>query len=220
MESTSPGDREPEAIIIGAGPAGLWAAFQLGIHGVRSHLIDSQPRPGGQCAALYADKPVYDMPGFDAIDAGVLSDNLAHQLARFRPVYSLGDTVLAIDRHQGGLSATLASGQVVSAPFMVLATGLGPLGSDSKQPKIRLPDSVATDAGHVLVTAGDFETGCANLFAIGDAISYPGKLCLLVSACHEAALMAFAIRRRRAGEKRAVLEYSSTSTTLRAMFSS
>lgn len=209
---------QPEAVIIGTGPAGLWAAFQLGIHGVRSVLVDSNDRIGGQCAALYADKPVYDLPGYAAIDAGAIILKLEQQLDRFQPIYRLGETVLGIRSAEAAFTVELASGQMIAAPFAILATGLGPFGPDSKMRALDLPADVVGPDGHLTVTTTAFQTSVDNLYAIGDAIAYPGKLCLLVSAFHEAALMAFDIRKKRAGGKRAVLEYTSTSSALRTLF--
>jgi thioredoxin reductase (NADPH) len=219
MQQSSGADLpDHEAVIIGAGPAGLWAAFQLGIHGVRSVLIDSQSKTGGQCAALYADKPVFDLPGFSAIDAGDIVHNLENQLVRFQPVFRLGETVTAIRATLSGFAITLSGGEALTARYVILATGLGPFGLADKQPSIELPPRADYEDGHLMVTTDCFETGCENLFAVGDAVIYPGKLSLLASAFHESALMAFAIRKRRAGGRRAVLEYSSTSSTLKALF--
>jgi thioredoxin reductase (NADPH) len=209
---------EPEAVIIGAGPAGLWAAFQLGLHGVGSILIDSAGQPGGQCTALYADKPVYDLPGFPAIDAGRIGENLAGQIARFRPDYRLSERVTAIAPTDLGFAIALQAGPVLHVRHAIIATGLGPLGVSGRQPALELPDGVETDGGHFKVTPGDFQTGQRGLYAIGDAATYPGKLCLLVSAFHEAALMAFAIRTDRAGGRRPVVGYSSTASALKAKF--
>jgi thioredoxin reductase (NADPH) len=217
-ETIAAGQASHEAVIIGAGPAGLWAAFQLGIHGVRSVIIDSGHEPGGQCAALYADKPVFDVPGFAAIDAGDLVARLAAQVERFEPQFHLGELVTTIEQVDSGFSISTRSGLLLNSTYVVLASGLGPFPSDVKHPAIALPASVHMEDGHVSATTDTFETSCDNLFAVGDAVTYPGKLCLLVSACHEAALMAFAIRRKRGGDKRVVLGYSSTSSAVRALF--
>jgi thioredoxin reductase (NADPH) len=219
MPETGAADQvSQEAVIVGAGPAGLWAAFQLGIHGVRSTIIDSSHEPGGQCAALYVDKPVFDMPGFASVDAGELASRLAAQVERFQPHMLLGELVIAIQQTDAGFSLFTRSGLVLHSRYVILASGLGPFPSDAKSSAIALPASVQMEDGHVGASTDTFQTGCENLFAIGDTVTYPGKLCLLVSACHEAALMAFAIRRKRAGDKRVVLGYSSTSSAVRALF--
>lgn len=214
-----------EAVIVGAGPAGLWAAFQLGLHGVISVVIDSNAQAGGQCAALYADKPVYDLPGFGAIEAGQFASRLVAQVERFQPSPILGEHVVAICKTQGSFEVTTRSGMTIDAPYVVLATGLGPFGPGAfgiaaKPPALVLPDAVLQQNGHIAVTPDACQTACEDLYAIGDAVDYQGKLCLLVSAFHEAALMAFSIRKKRAGYKRSALEYTSTSSSLKALFTS
>jgi thioredoxin reductase (NADPH) len=80
---------ETDAIIIGAGPAGLFAAFQLGLFGFQSALIDTLAGAGGQCRALYADKPVFDLPGFPRIDAGEFVEQLLVQIQPFSPAFPI-----------------------------------------------------------------------------------------------------------------------------------
>ena len=207
-----------EAAIIGAGPAGLWAAFQLGLHGVRSVILDSHDTAGGQCAALYADKPVYDLPGFAGIDAGDIAQKLLCQIERFQPQWMLGECVASVWQMQTGFVLSTRAGTQLQATYVVLASGLGPFGLETRVDPLELPPSVIIDNGHPAVTQDGFQTSCPGLYAIGDAIGYPGKLSLLVSAFHEAALMAFAIRKARAGGKRQALEYSSTASSLKALF--
>lgn len=208
-----------DAIIIGAGPAGLFAAFQLGIHGLQSVILDSASQPGGQCAALYADKPIYDLPGLPAIDGEELVRQLSRQVDRFKPKICLSDRAVFIQTGENGRHAVqTASGQRYEAPFVIVATGLGPFGRAMSRQDMIMPEGLAFAESHIEVDTERFESAVSGIFAIGDAVTYPGKLCLLVSAFHEAALMAFAIRKRRAGEKRVPQEYSSTSTTLRNIF--
>ncbi len=206
-----------DVIIVGAGPAGLFAAFQLGLHGFTSLLIDSHTEVGGQCAVLYADKPIYDMPGYQAIEAGELVRRLFDQVARFQPKFRLGDGVVSIQQSSnGGFVIKSLMDHSFAANFVVLATGLGPFGQKSD---LLLPDGVHVVNRQIAVDTARFESPIAGLFAIGDAAKYDGKLPLLVSAFHEAALMAFTIRTMRAGGKRVPLEYSSTSSALKNIFS-
>jgi len=92
---------ETDAVIIGAGPVGLFAVFELGLLDVKCHLIDILDRPGGQCAELYPEKPIYDIPGFPRIEAAELVVRLKAQAAAFRPVYHLGEQVQALLREAG-----------------------------------------------------------------------------------------------------------------------
>ena len=72
---------ETDALIIGAGPVGLFAVFELGLLDIKTHLIDILPKIGGQCAELYPEKPIYDIPGFPVISGQELVDNLMKQLS-------------------------------------------------------------------------------------------------------------------------------------------
>ena len=74
MRQTVPVQTPAPVIVIGAGPVGLYAAFQLGLRGMRPVLIDALPRAGGQCAALYPDREILDAPGFSTISARELAD--------------------------------------------------------------------------------------------------------------------------------------------------
>src|ERR671929_1477358 len=82
-----------DVAIIGAGPVGLFAVFECGMLEMRCAVFDALPAPGGQCAALYPEKPIYDIPGYPAIGAAELIDRLEQQAAPFRPVYHLGQQV-------------------------------------------------------------------------------------------------------------------------------
>src|SRR4029077_1553747 len=88
-----------DVAIIGAGPVGLFAVFECGMLDMGCHVFDALRAPGGQCAALYPEKPIYDIPGYPRIDAAVLVDRLAEQAAPFVPVFHLGQPV-------SGLAAT------------------------------------------------------------------------------------------------------------------
>src|SRR5215472_8405877 len=82
-----------DVAIIGAGPVGLFAVFECGMLKMKCHVIDALETTGGQCAALYPEKPIYDIPGYPAIDAVELIARLEEQAAPFHPVYHLGRRV-------------------------------------------------------------------------------------------------------------------------------
>ena len=82
-----------DVAIIGAGPIGLFAVFELGLLDIRCHLIDILPKAGGQCAELYPEKPIYDIPGFPVISGQGLVDNLMKQIHPFGPKFHLGEIV-------------------------------------------------------------------------------------------------------------------------------
>ena len=72
---------ETDALIIGAGPVGLFQAFELGLLDIHTHIIDALPEAGGQCIALYPNKPIYDIPGIPVCTGRELTDNLLRQIA-------------------------------------------------------------------------------------------------------------------------------------------
>ncbi len=88
---------ETDVVIIGAGPAGLFAVFQCGMMKLRCHVLDALVFPGGQCAALYPEKPIYDIPGYPSILAQDLVEKLEQQAAPFSPVYHLGEQVVKVE---------------------------------------------------------------------------------------------------------------------------
>src|SRR5690349_19755433 len=77
---------ETDAIIVGAGPVGLFAVFELGLLDLKAHLIDVLDRPGGQCAELYPEKPIYDIPGLPIVTGQELTNRLMEQIKPFHPV--------------------------------------------------------------------------------------------------------------------------------------
>lgn len=123
-------DRIVDVAIIGAGPVGLFAVFQCGMLGLSCHVIDSLPDLGGQCTALYPEKPIYDIPGFPSVAAGDLIHRLEAQAAPFHPVYTLGQQVtgLSADPATGFWTLTTAGGVCVYARTVVIAAGGGAFG--------------------------------------------------------------------------------------------
>ncbi|MGI3903588.1 MAG: NAD(P)/FAD-dependent oxidoreductase [Janthinobacterium lividum] len=86
-----------DVLIVGAGPVGLFAVFELGLLDVRAHLVDILPMPGGQCAELYPEKPIYDIPGFPIVTGQALVDNLVEQARPFSPQFHHGEIVAALE---------------------------------------------------------------------------------------------------------------------------
>src|SRR5258708_7335421 len=113
--------------IIGAGPVGLFAVFECGMLEMRCHLFDALDLPGGQCVALYPEKPIYDIPGYPRIGAAELVDRLVEQAAPFAPVYHRGQPVETIaGSAQGGFVLATASGARGNARAAILAAAGGP----------------------------------------------------------------------------------------------
>jgi thioredoxin reductase (NADPH) len=122
-----------DVAIIGAGPVGLFAVFECGMLDMGVHVLDALPAPGGQCAALYPEKPIYDIPGYPRIDAAELIDRLQEQAAPFAPTFHLGHAVsglASIDAcgGAGGFAVETASGTRIAARAVIIAAGAGAFG--------------------------------------------------------------------------------------------
>ena len=87
-----------DVLIIGAGPIGLFAVFQLGLLDMKAHLVDILDKIGGQCAELYPEKPIYDIPGIPYTSAQGLIDRLLQQIKPFSPTFHLNEMVETIER--------------------------------------------------------------------------------------------------------------------------
>jgi thioredoxin reductase (NADPH) len=115
-----------DAAIIGAGPVGLFAVFELGLAGLSAHLIDVLDKPGGQCAELYPEKPIYDIPGLPVVTGQELTDRLLKQIEPFDPVFHFGETAASLARSGRGLwRLTTDAGTVLEASVVVIAAGGG-----------------------------------------------------------------------------------------------
>ena len=117
---------QTDAVIIGAGPVGLFQVFELGLLEITAHVIDSPPEAGGQCIELYPDKPIYDIPGFPIVMAGDLVKNLTKQAEPFKPGYTLGERAEHIEKMEDGRwKLTTNKGTEHLAPVIAIAAGLG-----------------------------------------------------------------------------------------------
>ena len=91
-----------DVLVIGAGPVGLFQAFQLGLQDIRCHIVDSLPHPGGQCTELYPEKPIYDIPAVPVCTGKELTDNLLKQIEPFGATFHLGQEVSVVDKREDG----------------------------------------------------------------------------------------------------------------------
>ena len=328
-----------DVLIIGAGPVGLFAVFELGLLDIKAHLVDILDKVGGQCAELYPEKPIYDIPGIPYITGHGLTDALMEQIKPFNPTFHLGEMVTTLEKiGEAAFRVGTDRGKVFEAKVVVIGAGGGSFqpkrppipgiepyegksvhyavrkmdafrdkrllivgGGDSAldwtlnlQPIARrltlvhrrddfrgAPDSVnkmralvasdsmdlkigqvsALEGGDGQLTAasikgGDgaiarveidamlpffgltmklgpvadwglaledelipvdtaaFETSVPGLFAIGDINTYPGKLKLILSGFHEAALMAQKAYHYVYPDKKLVFQYTTSSTSL------
>jgi thioredoxin reductase (NADPH) len=329
---------ETDVVIIGAGPVGLFAVFELGLLDLKCHVIDILDRPGGQCAELYPEKPIYDIPGFPIVTGQGLVDNLMQQIAPFGPQFHFSQIVTTLAKQPDGrFKLTTDAEQEFLAKVVVVAAGGGSF--QAKRPPVegieayegksvfyavrkmddfrgqdvvivgggdsaldwtinlqpiarsltlvhRRPEFKAAPASvnrmkelvmegkinfmtgqigrlegadgqltavHLTMQSGDatvpatrllpffgltiklgpvadwglqldenvlavdtekFQTSEPGIFAIGDINSYPGKLKLILSGFHEAALMAQAAKHVVAPGERIVFQYTTSSTKL------
>jgi thioredoxin reductase (NADPH) len=119
---------ETDAVVVGAGPVGLFAVFQLGMVKLRAHVVDALDAVGGQCAALYPEKPIFDIPAHPGILAADLIDRLKEQAAPFEPAYHLGRRMVGLERQGEAWRCTLSDGTVIVAKVVIVAAGCGAFG--------------------------------------------------------------------------------------------
>jgi len=330
---------DTDVIVVGAGPVGLFAVFELGLLDLKCHLIDILDRPGGQCAELYPEKPIYDIPAWPIISGQELTDRLMEQIEPFQPQFHFNRMVSAVERQEdGSFIVTTDEDEQLRAKVIVVAAGGGSFqpkrppvpgieafedksvfysvrrmeefrdhdivivgGGDSAldwtlnlQPIAKnltlihrrdnfrgAPDSVkkmkalvaegkmSLELGQVTELMGEagqldgiavkgsegeisrisctrllpffgltmklgpiadwginlhenlipvdtekFATSEPGIFAIGDINTYPGKLKLILSGFHEAALMSHAAKKHIAPDERIVFQYTTSSTSL------
>jgi thioredoxin reductase (NADPH) len=117
---------DTEALVIGAGPVGLFQVFQLGLQGFHCHVVDALPHVGGQCAELYASKPIYDIPGIPFCTGSELVERLQQQIAPFKATLHLGQQISQIERlPDQRLRVQTASGSTFHTTTLFIAAGVG-----------------------------------------------------------------------------------------------
>ena len=125
---------QTDAVIIGAGPVGLFAVFELGLLDIKAHLIDILPKIGGQCAELYPEKPIYDIPGYPIVTGQGLVDALTKQIQPFQPTFHLGEMVERVETlgtpEKPYYRVATDAGTTIEAKVVIVAAGGG-----SFQPK-------------------------------------------------------------------------------------
>lgn len=179
-----------EALVIGTGPVGLFQVFQLGLQGIHCHAVDALPHVGGQCAELYADKPIYDIPGIPFCTGLELVERLQQQIAPFKPTLHLGQQVTQIERQadhrllvmtdsgQSFLTSTLviAAGVGAFVPRHLVLDGLNAFEGSQVFAQNPLP---ARWAGQHLVVAGDGDAALQTCLAAMQGPQAAASVCLL-----------------------------------------
>jgi thioredoxin reductase (NADPH) len=120
------GPIETDAVIVGAGPVGLFQVFELGLLEIKAHVIDSLPHPGGQCVELYPDKPIYDIPAVPVCTGQELTDNLLKQIEPFGATFHFGQTVTTLQqRPDGRFFVATSKGTEFLTRTVFIAAGVG-----------------------------------------------------------------------------------------------
>src|SRR6188508_3351949 len=120
-----------DVLIVGAGPVGLFAVFELGLLDIKTHLVDILDKAGGQCAELYPEKPIYDIPGIPYITGNGLTEALMQQIKPFNPTFHLNEMVTSLEKTgDPGFRVTTDGGKTFECKCVVVAAGGG-----SFQPK-------------------------------------------------------------------------------------
>ena len=118
-------NQKTDVIIIGAGPVGLFAIFELGLLNLKCHLIDNLDKIGGQCAELYPEKPIYDIPARPSITGQELTDELMKQAKPFNPIFHLNQQAEKIEKTEDGWELTTSNNVTILAKCIVIAAGAG-----------------------------------------------------------------------------------------------
>jgi thioredoxin reductase (NADPH) len=150
---------EADAVIIGAGPVGLFQVFELGLLEIKAHVIDSLTSVGGQCVELYPDKPIYDIPAVPMCTGQELTDNLLKQIEPFSPTFHLGQEVTLVQkRDDGRFDLETSAGTRFITKTIFIAAGVG-----SFQPRTLKVDGI--DQFH----------GSQLFYRVKDPLSFHGK---------------------------------------------
>jgi thioredoxin reductase (NADPH) len=114
-----------DAVIIGAGPVGLFSVFELGILGLNAHVIDNLDKIGGQCIELYPDKPIYDIPGVPDCTGEDLIKNLSIQIKPFKPEFHLNQRVNELKKNNKLWQVITSDNKIFETPNIIIAGGVG-----------------------------------------------------------------------------------------------
>lgn len=183
--------QKTDAVVIGAGPAGLFQVFQLGLQGLSCHVIDTLPHAGGQCAELYGDKPVYDIPGIKVCSGQELTDRLLDQITPFAPNWHWGQQATALQPHvAGGFVVETNGGTRLHGRAVFIAAGVGAFMPRAlklpglerfagTQMRYRLEDGENLAGQHVLVHGGgEPAVSCAIACATAPQALRPASITL------------------------------------------
>jgi thioredoxin reductase (NADPH) len=157
-----------DVIIIGAGPVGLFAIFECGMHKLSCHVVDALDTVGGQCRALYPEKPIYDIPAHPSILAGDLVAKLEEQAAPFNPVFHLGQQATEIKKTESGWFLKTSAGTEINAKALIIAAGVGAFGPN-KPPLENLEDYEKNHVHYYVKRMEDFRDQTLVIAGGGDS---------------------------------------------------
>lgn len=147
---------QTDVAVIGAGPTGLFAVFELGMLGLKSHVIDALENAGGQCSALYPEKPIYDIPAWPKIAAGDLIEQLEEQARPFDPVYHFDQQVTELERQDDhSFRLVTSKGTIINAKAVIIAAGAGAFGPN-RPPLEDLADYEGKSVFYMVKKRADF----------------------------------------------------------------
>jgi thioredoxin reductase (NADPH) len=148
---------ETDCVIIGAGPVGLFAVFELGLLDIKAHLVDILDRPGGQCAELYPEKPIYDIPALPMVTGQGLVDALMAQIKPFEPTFHLGERIDALQRlADGRFRLETDTGKAFVTKVVVIAAGGGSF-TPKRPPLAGIEDYEGRSVFYAVRRMADFE---------------------------------------------------------------
>ncbi len=172
---------ETDVVIVGAGPVGLFQVFELGLLGLKAHVVDAMPQLGGQCVELYPDKPIYDIPALPVCGARELIERLQQQISPFAPQFHLGQTVIELHAQADGRFGLVTStGMRLRCGALVIAAGLGAF----EPRRLPLPEAAAFEGRtlHYLVRDAGALTGQEIVIAGGGDSALDWALALAETA--------------------------------------
>jgi thioredoxin reductase (NADPH) len=164
---------ETDAIVIGAGPVGLYQVFQLGLLGIKAHLIDALPQAGGQCVELYADKPIYDIPGIPFCTGQELIDRLQEQIKVLKTPSHFNQEVTLAEKRADGRFNVQTTQETFISKVIIVSAGVGAF----KARKLALPGIDSYESKQVFYKLKE-----AKQFAQQDVVINGGESAALEAA--------------------------------------
>ena len=157
-----------DIVIIGAGPIGLFAIFQAGMLGMNCHVLDSREIIGGQCTALYPEKPIYDIPAYPKIIASDLIEQLRLQAQPFNPTFHLNQSVTLVTNNGNNFQVTTSQDMQIESKVIVIAAGTGIFGPN-KPPLNRIEEFEGKSVFYNINQISDFKNKKIVIAGGGDS---------------------------------------------------